>query len=260
MVAGRSRKAVGRPGWWVGRRGAPLALLWSPTAAAVVAGVLAAVAVPVAAVVTGSAWPTASLPMLVAVAGWSWLHVRAVASKTVALAKARADYVAVTDELTGCSNDAGLRMLGRQLLATGRRRGDALHAFVVDVAQLARVNELAGRGRGDEVLLAVAEAVRAGTRDTDIVARGCSDEFVVLGPGVGVHPGEMERRVRAHVIESPPVALDVWPCRVTVGHAILEPWDSSDFEDVIRRAYQDAQLRAAMRAPSAPEPPMAAAP
>jgi diguanylate cyclase (GGDEF)-like protein len=233
---------------------------WSPTAAALVAGALAAIAVPVAAAASGSGWPTAALPLLVGVGVWAWLRTRSVAVKTVALAKARADYVSVIDELTGCSNDAGLRMLGRQLLAAARRRGDALHAFVVDVAQLARVNELAGRDRGDEVLLAVAEAVRAGTRDTEVVARGYSDEFVVLGPGVGVHPGELERRVRAHVIEAPPVALDVWPCRVTVGHAILEPWDSGDVDDVIRRAYQDAQLRAAMRAPSAPEPPISAAP
>jgi diguanylate cyclase (GGDEF)-like protein len=166
----------------------------------------------------------------------------------------RQDAVSMHDDLTGCANHAGLLLLGDHLLHGVRRRGEAMHALVVDVDGLGRVNERLGRPAGDEVLVAVADALRAGTRGTDVVARGPQDEFAVLGPGAGVSPGELERRVRAHLVESPPAPLDVWPCRVTAGLAVLEPWDGGDVTDLLGKAREDLSLRSSLRAPSAPEP------
>lgn len=174
--------------------------------------------------------------------------------RQLADAHSKQDATSVHDDLTGCSNHAGLLLFGDHLLQGVRRRGEAMHALVVDVDGLARVGERLGRGASDEILVAVAEALRAGTRGTDVVARGTSEGFAVLGPGAGVSAGELERRVRAHLVESPPAPLDVWPCRVTAGLAVLEPWDGGDVTDLLRKAKQDLSLRASLRAPSAPEP------
>lgn len=221
-----------------------------------VAVALAGVVVPVATWLSAGPWPTLALPLLAAWVLWdvrrAWRDTRA----SLLRAAARAESATVRDELTGSSNEAGLRLLGSQLLHTARRHGDALHAFVVDVNDMGVINRVLSPEAGDEVLVAVAEAVRASVRGTDVVARGSGDEFVVIGPGSGVHPGELERRVRAFLVESPPAPLHVWPCRVTVGHATLTPWDSGDVDDVVARAYQDLHLRSALRAPSAPEPPI----
>ncbi|HZI97938.1 MAG TPA: GGDEF domain-containing protein [Actinomycetales bacterium] len=179
---------------------------------------------------------------------------RAAHDRARAEATARHDAVSVQDDLTGCCNRAGLLLYGNPLLQSVRRRGESMHALVVDVDGLGRVNARLGRDAGDEVLVAVAEALRASTRGTDVVARGDGYEFAVIGPGSGVSPGEMERRVRAHLVETPPAPLDIWPCRVTAGLAVLEPWDGGDVDDLVRRAYQDLSLRASLRAPSAPEP------
>jgi diguanylate cyclase (GGDEF)-like protein len=167
---------------------------------------------------------------------------------------ARHDAVSVHDDLTGCSNHTGLMLFGDHLLQGVRRRGEAMHALFVDVDGLGRVYDRLGRGAGDEVLVVVADALRASTRGTDVVARGTHGHFVVLGPGVGVSPGELERRVRTHLVESPPAPLDLWPCRVTAGLGVLEPWDGGDVTDLLRKAQEDLSMRTSMRAPSAPEP------
>ncbi|GAB2698157.1 GGDEF domain-containing protein [Thalassiella azotivora] len=218
------------------------------------AGAVVLTAAPVLAWTTASPWPAALVPPWLALL-WS-LHRRRTGELRAAVTHAQEAVRSVTvhDELTGCVNEAGLHLLGNQLLQQVRRHGEAMQALVVDVNDLAAVNERVGREAGDEVLVAVAEAVRACTRGTDVVSRGRADEMVVVGPGCGVHPGEVERRVRAYLVESPPVGMDVWSCRVTVGQAVLEPWDGDDVDGLVRRAYQDLHVRTAFRGPSATDP------
>lgn len=178
------------------------------------------------------------------------------AERSRVLAEDRAEALTVRDELTGCVNQRGLHLLGAQVLHDVRRRGDALHASVVRVQRLDVVDRELGREAADEVLLVVAEALRAHTRGTDVVAGGPRGEFRVLGPGSGVPVGETERRVRGYVLDRMPVPLHVWPCLLGIGTATLEPWDDGDLSDLLRRAEEDLTLRVAMRAPSVPEPPL----
>jgi len=80
-----------------------------------------------------------------------------------------------------------------------------------------------------------------------VVARWSADEFVVLGPGTGTSPLEMERRVRKRLAAACPVPADVWSPRVSVGSSTLVPWDDGDLEDLTRRADEDMHLRRALR-------------
>lgn len=178
------------------------------------------------------------------------------ADRARVLAEDRAEALTVRDELTGCVNQRGLHLLGSQMLHDVRRRGDALHACVIRVQRLDVVDRELGREAADEVLLVVAEALRAHTRGTDVVAGGPRGEFRVVGPGAGVGVGETERRLRGYVLDHMPVPLQVWPCMVVIGTAGLEPWDDGDLTDLLRRAEEDLCLRLAMHAPSVPEPPL----
>ena len=178
------------------------------------------------------------------------------AERARVLAEDRAAALTVRDELTGCVNLRGLHLLGAQMLHDVRRRGDALHACVIRVQRLDVVDAELGREAADEVLLVVAEALRAHTRGTDVVAGGPRGEFRLLGPGSGVTVGETERRLRGYVLDHMPVPLHVWPCMVVIGTASLEPWDDGDLSDLLRRAEEDLSLRVAMHAPSVPEPPL----
>jgi diguanylate cyclase (GGDEF)-like protein len=162
-------------------------------------------------------------------------------------ARQRAEDAVVHDPLTSLANRKGLEMLGGQILESARRRGDAVYCMFLDVDGLARVNAEISRSAGDQVLLTVAEAVAQSTRATDAVARWGDDEFVVLGPGTGLAPLEMERRVRVTCLERSPVPQTVWPARISAGGSVLEPWDDGDIDSLLRQADREMQLRRTMR-------------
>lgn len=88
--------------------------------------------------------------------------------------------LATTDELTGLPNR---RMLSEQLalaLARARRGGLAVALLSIDLDSFKSVNDSLGHAYGDRLLVEVARLLRAGARDTDVVARIGGDEFVVV--------------------------------------------------------------------------------
>jgi diguanylate cyclase (GGDEF)-like protein len=160
---------------------------------------------------------------------------------------ATASQASVRDPLTGLVNRKGLSMMGQQIVENARRSGDAVHCVYVDIDQLRHVNEVMGHEYGDEVVVAIADGLRSVTRGTDIVARWGGDEFCVIGPGPGMSPMELERRLRERVLLSPPVPLDVWEPKVCAGGAMLAPWDSGTLDTLLGKADQEMYLRRALR-------------
>lgn len=158
-----------------------------------------------------------------------------------------AEQAAVRDALTGLVNRRGLSLLGQQIVEAARRTGDAVHCVYIDIDQLRHVNEALGRDSGDDVVVAVADALRSVTRGTDIVARWGGDEFCVIGPGPGMSPVELERRLRERILLSPPVAPDTWDPKVCAGGAMLAPWDSGSLDTLLGKADQEMYLRRALR-------------
>ncbi len=168
-------------------------------------------------------------------------------SAQIAALSATADQASVRDPLTGLVNRQGLSMMGQQIVENARRSGDAVHCVYVDIDQLRHVNEVSGHEAGDDVVVAIADALRTITRGTDIVARWGGDEFCVVGPGPGMSPMELERRLRERVLLSPPVPIDVWEPKVCAGGAMLAPWDSGTLDTLLGKADQEMYLRRALR-------------
>lgn len=161
--------------------------------------------------------------------------------------RAAADSASVRDQLTGLANRRGLALVGAQMVESARRQGDAVHALFVDIEGLARVNAAHGHAVGDEVIVAVAEALRAATRATDVVARWGGDEFAMVGPGAGMAPLELERRVRESVVLAADPGAEAWSVRVSAGGAMLAPWDSGSLETLLGKADQEMCLRRSLR-------------
>jgi diguanylate cyclase (GGDEF)-like protein len=82
------------------------------------------------------------------------------------------------DELTGLANRRRLE----QHVRTCAAHGTAVHVALVDLDDFKGINDRLGHAVGDQLLVAVAERLRAVVRPNDLVARLGGDEFAVLMP------------------------------------------------------------------------------
>jgi diguanylate cyclase (GGDEF)-like protein len=199
-------------------------------------------------VLDAAIWTNVAMLMAVA-AGLALAARRARTDAGIALVEANRQLMeqAVKDPLTGVGNRKGLELVARPMIDLARRQGQAVHCLVLDIDTLRDVKADHGIREGDEVLLAVAEALRSATRATDVVARIGGDEFAMLGPGTGTSPLEMERRVRAHLAAVPALPRSSWQGKVSAGSATLVPWDAGDLESLLARAEQDLALRRSLK-------------
>jgi diguanylate cyclase (GGDEF)-like protein len=127
-----------------------------------------------AAAVIGNDAPAAAVVLLAGVIGVMALLGRERAHRI------RESHRALHDPLTGLAN----RLLFFELLDAAARRCERTDAagvlLLIDLDNFKAVNDTHGHGRGDQVLCAFADRVRATVRHSDTVARLGGDEFAVL--------------------------------------------------------------------------------
>lgn len=92
--------------------------------------------------------------------------------------------LARTDALTGLPNRRSFMERLEQAVGHARRSGRPFALLFVDLDRFKDINDAQGHARGDAVLQAVAERLRATVREVDTVARLGGDEFTVLCEGV----------------------------------------------------------------------------
>jgi diguanylate cyclase (GGDEF)-like protein/PAS domain S-box-containing protein len=130
---------------------------------------------------------------------------------------------ATFDDLTGCYNRPSIMLALEANIESGR--GDRAVVFV-DVDRFKAVNDEYGHAVGDELLRTVANQLRAGVRDDDMVGRIGGDEFLVMCPNIGGAERAMKLAKRLAGLvrrESIAGAAGVAP-RVSVGVA----WSEGD--------------------------------
>lgn len=117
-----------------------------------------------------------------------------------ALAHERFQRLAAVDPLTGAFNRRfGFGRLHEEF-ARSVRTGTPLGLLAFDLDHFKAVNDSFGHLVGDQVLREVADAVRAGLRDGDVLIRSGGEEFLVLLPGAGARDVErIGARLRAWV-------------------------------------------------------------
>ena len=102
-----------------------------------------------------------------------------------------AERLARTDGLTGLANGRAFVERLREELARAQRAPAPLALEYVDVDNLKRVNDALGHAAGDQLLRAVAQAIRETVRSSDVAARLGGDEFAVLFVGLKPEAAEM---------------------------------------------------------------------
>jgi diguanylate cyclase (GGDEF)-like protein len=96
--------------------------------------------------------------------------------------RARLEYQAQTDSLTGLYNHRYFHDRLRAELTRANRSRDSVAVLMLDIDDFKRVNDVYGHGSGDQVLTDLAELLRAALRGSDVVCRLGGEEFGMIMP------------------------------------------------------------------------------
>jgi diguanylate cyclase (GGDEF)-like protein len=106
------------------------------------------------------------------------------------------------DPLTGLANKRSFELAYAAELNRAQREDRALAIVTVDIDHFKQINDRYHHSFGDQILVAVAKALRGAVRDYDTVARMGGDEFVVLLPGATADEAEVViERARSLIAE-----------------------------------------------------------
>ena len=190
----------------------------------------------------GDDWTLAAATGLAASA--ALLVSRKHSAERLANAQLEIERMATHDPATGLLNRRGLEQAAASVVALAQRQGNDLFVAFFDINGLKAVNDRFGHALGDQVIGRVAAALRAASRQIDLVVRWGGDEFLLIGVGPAPIHCELLARVTA--------ALDcvglehAWCGLVSMG---IAAGDARDLGALIRDA--DTEMYSARRtAPS----------
>jgi diguanylate cyclase (GGDEF)-like protein len=143
------------------------------------------------------------------------------------------------DPLTGLWNRRYLVQQAPRMWRQARRDGTRVAAMVLDLDHFKRLNDAHGHAAGDAVLLAVATALGATVRPTDVLARIGGEELVVLGMvGDAAEAHHLAERLRMAVSESRTDGGH--QVTASIGIALTRPVDGEDATDALWRLVDRA--------------------
>jgi diguanylate cyclase (GGDEF)-like protein len=171
------------------------------------------------------------------------------------LAARREELLALTrtDALTGLHNRRYFDERLAEEFARSSRYHSPLSLVLLDIDHFKRINDTYGHPFGDEVLKAVAFALKGCLREVDFVARYGGEELVSLLPETGPHEALLAcERVRASIAAlqleytGPDGATQLVRCTASLGVASVPAPDLLSMEELLRAA--DTSLYAAKAA------------
>jgi diguanylate cyclase (GGDEF)-like protein/PAS domain S-box-containing protein len=149
------------------------------------------------------------------------------------------EHIAHFDSLTSLPNRVLLADRLHQALTQSQRRGISVAVVYLDLDGFKAVNDLHGHGLGDEMLVALAQRMKAALRDGDTLARIGGDEFVaVLVDLEQVHDAEpvLQRLLKA---AADPVQLGGSMQQVSASIGVtIYPQDNAEADLLLRHADQ----------------------
>ncbi|MBM7773804.1 diguanylate cyclase (GGDEF)-like protein [Actinokineospora baliensis] len=164
---------------------------------------------------------------------------------------------ATTDPLTGLRNRRGFEPVAVAAVAADRAAGRPTAVLMLDLDHFKAWNDRLTHFGGDQVLRAVADALRAGTRPTDLLARWGGEELAVVLPNTSASAAvAAAERIRVAIRrldteidlpgKGPGVRLghDVPPCTTSIGVACAPDHgtDLADLQLQADRALATAKL------------------
>lgn len=146
---------------------------------------------------------------------------RKLMEEALAEAKAQAEKLADTDELTGLHNRRSFFRLAGHTLSHAMRTGEPVAVIMFDLDHFKQVNDRWGHGAGDIVLQRLAATALDTVRDADILARLGGEEFAVLLPATDLARARYlaQRLQQAFSVQILPVGGGTLRCTASFGIA-----------------------------------------
>jgi diguanylate cyclase (GGDEF)-like protein len=167
--------------------------------------------------------------------GWVAIHQDITAQKRV---EAEIAHMARHDSLTDLANRTLFMEKVDNALARLQRSGERFSVFMIDLDRFKAVNDSLGHPVGDALLKAVAQRLRASTRETDTVARFGGDEFAILQTLV-VDQKDGAVILANRILETINKPYDLDGNKVSIGASIgiaLAPDDGASAELLLKNA------------------------
>jgi diguanylate cyclase (GGDEF)-like protein len=167
----------------------------------------------------------------------SKLHLQALSQHSKELER-----LSYEDALTGIANRRRFEQQLSVALADGKRPHHPLCLALLDLDNFKQINDVHSHAAGDEVLKAVAQAMKSVVRASDLPARFGGDEFVVLFPHTQAETAhQICDRIQAQVAQLH------WPgrsspLRVTLSIGIAQAAEGDTPADLLHRS-DDAMFR-----------------
>ena len=137
-------------------------------------------------------------------------------------------YLATRDGLTGCLNRRAFTDGFQLLFDTSLGDESELSCIMVDLDHFKQVNDNFGHAVGDEVIIMLAEVLKANTRKVDLVGRYGGEEFCIVLPGMSVDQAfGVAERIRLRIKDESNKRYENGP-RVTASIGVASMRDNPD--------------------------------
>jgi len=150
---------------------------------------------------------------------------------------AQIEHLAHHDPLTQLPNRLLLSRQLTQALEVAQRREGLAAVLLVDLDHFKKINDTLGHDAGDQLLVQVAQRLKSCVRDSDLVARLNSDEFVVvltsLKHDAAVAP--TAAKMLGALCQPYAIGAHTVQCDSTIGVALF-PQDGEDWQTLVKNA------------------------
>ena len=151
----------------------------------------------------------------------------------------RLSLMAHYDVLTGLPNRTLFVDRFHQAIAHSKRTKAQLAVCFLDLDNFKPINDNFGHGVGDQLLVKVAERIKASIREEDTVSRQGGDEFAILLNDIDTYAQCEQTLERLHHSLAEPYLINGHTHKITASSGItLYPSDDADIDTLLRHADQ----------------------
>jgi len=168
------------------------------------------------------------------------------AMRVAAQSETRLAHQANYDDLTGLPNRRMMEQHLAKILTRDSAQGGQVALLFLDLDRFKLVNDTLGHGRGDDLLVEVAQRLRANVRPTDLVTRIGGDEFMILLDNVPNPSEAMDLANRLRLCLKDPFVLNgiEFYTSASVGLAFASPSDRHATAETLVRDADTAMYQA----------------